>query len=207
MKKLMHILKEKATVSNVLYTVVMAVLLLVLISPDAKSLMIQGMMKVGLFQPDVPAEPQAVMASDKKVEVAPEAAFKNGAGETVKISELKGKVIFINFWASWCPPCRAEMPTIEKLYDQFKSNEDVVFLIVNADEDFSKAARYMQDHDYEMPVYVPAGNIPYVYLSGALPTTVMINKQGEMVFRHAGAADYSDPKMVEFVKKLIAGNV
>lgn len=203
----MHKLKEKATVSNVLYTVVMAVLLLVLISPDAKSLMIQGMMKVGLFQPDVPADSRAVKGADKRAEVAPEAAFKNGAGETVKISDLKGKVVFINFWATWCPPCRAEMPTIEKLYDQFKGNKDIVFLIVNADEDFSKAAQYMQDNDYEMPVYTPAGNIPYAYLSGVLPTTVMINKDGEMVFRHAGAADYSDPKMVDFIKKLIAGEV
>lgn len=206
MKKLMQYLKKKATMSNILYTVIMAVLLITLISPDAKSLMIRGMMKVGLFQPDIP-EKEAGIALDKQVQKAPEAVFKNGAGEEVKISELKGKVIFINFWATWCPPCRAEMPTIEKLYQQFKDNKDIVFLIVDADDSYAKAAQYLQDNHLDLPLYVPAGSIPYAYLSGALPTTVMINKKGKMVFRYAGAADYSDPKMVDFVKKLIAGKV
>ncbi len=164
------------------------------------------MMKVGFFNPRVPDRSQ-LEKKGNTITLAPEASFENGSGEQVKISSLKGKVVFINFWATWCPPCRVEMPTIDKLYSQFKDNEDIVFLIVDADNKYAKSKQYLADNDLDLPLFVPSGNIPYDYFSGALPTTVMINKKGEIVFRHAGAADYSDPKMVDFVKKLVAGEL
>ncbi len=205
MNKFIQKIKKKATASNIIYAVVMAFLLVVLINPDAKSLVLKGMMEVGVFSPSIPDQPQ--VGDRKEVKLAPEAAFENGAGEQVKISSLKGKVIFINFWATWCPPCRVEMPTIDKLYAKFKDNKDIVFLVVDADNKYAKSNQYLADHDLDLPLFVPSGNIPYDYFSGALPTTVMINKKGEIVFRHAGAADYSDPKMVDFVEKLIAGEL
>ncbi len=147
--------------------------------------------------------PQTTKKEDSPKYKAPEAVFENGKGEKMKISDLKGKVVFINFWATWCPPCRMEMPTINKLYEEFEENEDIVFLIVDADNNYAKSSKFASDKDYLFPIYVPSGNIPYDYFSGALPTTVMINKKGEIVFRHAGAADYSDPKMVKFIKELV----
>lgn len=157
--------------------------------------------------PNSRAEKENYSLQDPPAQSAPEAIFKNGKGEEVRISELKGKVVFINFWATWCPPCRMEMPTIDKLYKQFEDNEDIVFLIVDADNKYEKSSKFASKKNYSFPIYVPVGDIPYDYFSGALPTTVMIDKKGNIVFRHAGAADYSDPKMVKFVKELVEEEV
>ena len=191
-------IRQHLTWSNGRYGLLMILLLLLLVSPSAKSLMIQGMMKIGFFSPDLegPVETPERM---------PDAVFKNAAGERLRLTDLKGKVVFINFWATWCPPCRAEMPTIAKLYGSFKANKDIVFLIVDADDSLKKAQAYLAENNLALPVYVPEGNIPYLYFSGALPTTVIIDQAGKMAFRHTGAADYSDPKMTAFIKKLIVG--
>ncbi len=178
--------------SKKIYSVVIIITTLLIGTQNAKSAII------GNNETSVLQEEQG-----PPVTKAPDVTFKNSKGEKVKISELKGKVVFINFWATWCPPCRMEMPTINKLYKAFKDNEDMVFLIVDADNKIEKSSKFSADKGYAFPIYVPAGNIPYVYFSGALPTTVMINKTGEIVFRHAGAADYGDPKMVDFVKGLL----
>src|SRR5699024_850326 len=191
-----HLKLKSKKMSKRIYPVVIIITTLLLGTLNAKSAII-GNSEISVLQEE----------QDPPVTKAPDVTFKNSKGEEVKISELKGKVVFINFWATWCPPCRIEMPTINKLYKEFKDNEDMVFLIVDADNKSDKCSEFTADKSYAFPIYVPAGNIPYVYFSGALPTTVMINKTGEIVFRHAGAADYGDPKMVDFVKSLLEEEV
>lgn len=200
MKNIIHSIAEKISASKILYPILGIALFMLPASANAKPLPSTDII-VQKASPQ-PVKPQLLKAKALK---APEAVFENGAGEKIKISDLKGKVVFINFWATWCPPCRAEMPTINKLYAQFKDNKDIVFLIVDADNKYAKSKAYLTKNKFDLPLYVPSGNIPYDYFSGALPTTVMINKEGEIVFHHAGSADYSDPKMIAFIKKLVAG--
>jgi len=201
MKNAMDKMRRKVTILNRAFSLT-GMILLLFVGGHARSSSNLPTIKMGKTCPSVLSYPQG---ENHSLEPAPEAVFKDGKGNKVKISELKGKVIFINFWATWCMPCRAEMPTIAKLYDQFKDNADIVFLIVDADDNYARSSKYLSKKDLDLPLYLPAGNIPYVYLSGAIPTTIMINKKGEIVFRHAGAADYSDPKIIEFVKKMIEG--
>src|SRR5690606_15186932 len=126
----------------------------------------------------------------------------DGSENTISLSELKGKVVFINFWATWCPPCIAEMPSIEKLYQTFKNNKNVVFIMADMDSDYKKAQAFMDKKHFSLPVYTPASSLPQNMFSGSLPTTVIINKKGEMVFNEKGAGDYGSKKVLEYLAEL-----
>lgn len=170
-------------------------LLILLFVPDAKAMLMQGLMKVGLFSPKIEQ-------TEKTVTDLSGIVFSNGQGERVDLGNLTGKVIFINFWATWCPPCRAEMPGLSNLYQKFKNDKEVVFLFVDADGDLKKSAKYMQKNNYTMPIFKTESNIPSKIFESTLPTTVIFDKLGRLSFKHEGMADYSEQKFVDFLNKL-----
>lgn len=189
---------------NIINGLFLGFFLVLIFVPSAKALMIRGLMEIGLFRPSVEIP---------KENATPEAAadlsgisFKDASGRIVDLGNLKGKVIFLNFWATWCPPCLAEMPSVNKLYEQFKDDKDVVFILVDADSDFAKSKRFMDGKDYKMPVYAVASNIPEQIFKGSLPTTVVFDKQGRISYNEVGAANYGSPKFIDFIKKLKESN-
>ncbi|WP_316750431.1 TlpA disulfide reductase family protein [Pedobacter gandavensis] len=189
--------------SNVINVLMGALILVVLFVPSAKALMIQGLMKVGLFAPDTSIEHRKAMETEQPASLAG-IKFKDAAGKELDLGDLKGKVIFINFWATWCPPCLAEMPSVNKLYEQFKTDPDVVFIMVDADSDFPKAKKYMDRKGYQMPVFAVASRIPQQLFAGSLPTTVVLDKHGRISYHEVGAADYANKKFIDFIKQLKA---
>lgn len=185
---------------NLLFVAFFLVLIFV---PAAKALMIRGLMEIGLFRPDM-VQPET---ENKAINNLPEIKFKDATGKVVDLGSLKGKVVFLNFWATWCPPCLAEMPSVNKLYTQFKDDKDVVFILVDADSDFIKAQQYMDRKGYQLPVYNAASSIPDVIFKGSLPTTVVFDKKGRISYQEAGAANYASSKFMAFIKKLKASNI
>ncbi|TDG38040.1 TlpA family protein disulfide reductase [Pedobacter changchengzhani] len=185
----------KKNIVNTILLVLFAVLFFV---PDAKAFVLKGFINIGLFSPDIKEEKTVVPDLDG-------IKFKNAKGEIVDLGELKGKVVFLNFWATWCPPCRAEMPSINKLYTQFKDDADVVFIFVDGDGDLPKANAFMKARNYQMPVFKAESNVPNQIFSGSLPTTVIFDKQGRISLKHEGMADYSSKKIIDFLMKLKAG--
>ena len=115
------------------------------------------------------------------------------------MEELRGKVIFINLWATWCPPCIAEMPAIDELSK--KMGEQVVFLIVSMDENFKKAKDFRKRKEFSFDVYELAGSLPEMYYSQSIPSTYVISAGGKLVFTKKGMADYNTPKFQEFLNK------
>lgn len=182
----------KKYISNGIFILILCLILFV---PSAKALVIQGLMKIGLFNPDVTTE---------KVVTNPslDLRFKDRHGKVVTLNDLKGKVVFLNFWATWCPPCLAEMPSINKLYEQYKNNKDVIFVMVDADSNLEKSQGYMNARKYDMMVYQMVSSVPEQIFAGSLPTTVVFDKQGRVSFKHEGAANYNSKKFVEFMEKL-----
>jgi len=124
-------------------------------------------------------------------------------GNTVKMSAYRGKVIFLNFWATWCMPCVAELPSINKLYNQFK-NEDIVFLLIS-NENIDKVKKYKQRKNYDVPFYIndENSNIPKMYYSRGIPTTFIINKKGQVIKASSGAEDWDDKEFIETVRELV----
>ncbi|MDB4999479.1 MAG: hypothetical protein JWR76_556 [Mucilaginibacter sp.] len=151
-------------------------------------------MGVGLFQPKTEQAASSLPIKD--------VIFRDIAGRIISLSSLKGKVVFINFWATWCPPCLAELPAINTLHNKLSNNPNVVFLIVDVDNQLGKSVPFIKKYGYKLPVFETITDIPSEMLSGSIPTTLVINKQGLMVFKHEGVADYNSDKFIEYLQKL-----
>lgn len=121
-------------------------------------------------------------------------------GEKVNLNAFKGKVVLINFWATWCPPCVAEMPAFQDLYDDYK--DKVVFLFV-ANDDEEKVASFIKNKKYTLPVFYQLSKVPKELESNALPTSYILNKEGEIVVNKTGAADWNSDKVRKMLDKLL----
>lgn len=196
---------KRLTLPRIISFVVIAILLVFLISPDAKAWLSQGLMKMGLFKPDLSqVEPAAATAGEPAASRAVRSVFfQDGEGNRIDAANLEGKVVFINFWATWCPPCIAEMPSINKLYDVYRDNENIVFIMADVDNKYEQSVKFMEDKNLTLPVHVPAGEIPGDWLGGAIPTTVILDKTGAIAARHEGMADYSRKEVIDFIQELI----
>jgi thiol-disulfide isomerase/thioredoxin len=195
-------IKKYLTVSNLITAILVAFVLAMLIKPDFKGYVIQNLMKVGLFQPKVPESIGTALIETESSLENEDILFKSIDGKVVDLKDQKGKVVFINFWATWCPPCVAEMPAIQKLYTHFKGDDRVLFLLVDVDNKPDKSQKFMDKRKFDLPVYTPESTIPSILLTGAIPTTVVLNKNRKIVFRHEGTADYSNNEFVNYIKEL-----
>lgn len=122
-------------------------------------------------------------------------------GDPINLNRFRGKVIFMNFWATWCPPCIAEMPFINKLYNKIH-NKDIVFVMISTDGNLEKAKKFIQRKDFNFPVYLLAGPLPKEFVSSEIPTTFVISKNGKMVFRHKGMANYDTSGFESFLQQV-----
>ncbi|SHN39190.1 TlpA disulfide reductase family protein [Chitinophaga sp. CF418] len=190
-------LRRLFSLSNITTGIMVLFLVLVLVNPSVKAGVMQGLMKVGLFQPGMPEEVGA------ESEMASDMSFMDGDGKTFTLSSLRGKVVFLNFWATWCPPCRAEMPSINALYEKFREDKNVVFLTVDTDGNYKKANNFLKKQQYSLPLYVADSQIPGELLGRSIPTTVIINKKGQIAYRHEGAADYGNERFMSYFEKYI----
>ena len=186
--------KTKKIIGNSVFVVI----ILLLLWPTSRAYFQQGLMKIGLFKPTL-EEPEKI---DSQISVQNNISSKNDKGEIVNMNDLKGKVVFINFWATWCPPCIAEMPSIATLYERLKGNSEVVFLIVEIEGESEKANKFMAGKQLNLPVYYPNSQIPKEWLGGSIPTTLIINKHGEIATKHEGLADYSRQEVSDFIIEL-----
>jgi thiol-disulfide isomerase/thioredoxin len=184
---------SKKTIVNAIVALLFVIVLFV---PAAKAMVIRGLLEIGLFNPSITPNAKAV-----KVGLA-DIKFKDAQGKIISLADCKGKVVFLNFWAIWCPPCLAEMPAINKFYEQFKK-EDIIFIMVDADGNFAKSQAYMDRKIYQLPIYTLASDIPKSIFKGSLPTTVVFDKEGRISFQGEGAANYSSEKFTGFIEKLL----
>jgi thiol-disulfide isomerase/thioredoxin len=181
-------------ISNVLF---IGVLLLLIFSPGAKAWFLKQLLSVGLFKTEIKKE--AANAKSPAINFS----FQDENGNIISSNELKGKVVFINFWATWCPPCRAEMPSLNKLYNQFNGDNRIVFLFLNEDDNIDKAKAFLKNNNYSFPIVRRAGNITNEVFSGTLPTTVILNKEGKIIMKHEGIASYNNSSFIEELKSLL----
>jgi len=173
-------------------------LIVLLISPDAKSWVLRQIMNTGLFNAKIETNNPG---TDRLSTVAFD--FVDSEGNIQNTVSLKGKVVFINFWASWCPPCRAEFPSIEKLYSKFKDHPDIFFLMINEDDDMATAYSYLQKEKYTAPLYQTKGKVPSEIYTGVLPTTVVLGKDGSVRYHHTGFANYGSEKFMKQINELM----
>jgi len=106
-------------------------------------------------------------------------------GGQVRLSDYRGKVIVINFWATWCGPCLTEMPLLEKAMEKYKNDTEVVFLALSTDEERDDVAPFIKQHKFKLPIAF-AETLNDLYRVNSIPTTIIFNRNGEISFRQAG---------------------
>jgi thiol-disulfide isomerase/thioredoxin len=131
--------------------------------------------------------------------------IKDLKGNVVDFKEFKGKTIFLNVWATWCGPCRIEMPSIQKLYDKV-DKEKIAFVMLAVDDrdSFDKVVKFVQEKDYTFPVYVPHEFLPDQLMVRSIPTTFVVNAEGKIATQESGAANYDTEEFKKFLDGLTA---
>lgn len=119
--------------------------------------------------------------------------------QPVSFDALKGKVLFVNNWASWCGPCIAEMPSVQQLKDKLKGT-DVAFVMVSFDDEKSKAISFMEKRKHDFDIYFPGERYPF--FTSAIPATFIVDKNGKNVSQHIGIADYNNDEILNQLKAL-----
>ena len=137
-------------------------------------------------------------------DLAPDFTAKTVDGKTFALSEQKGKVVLLNFWATWCGPCVGEMPAFEKLYSEY--GEKIAILAVDCSEDENTVKQFVSDNGYTFPIaYDTDGAISTKYPTQGIPYTLVIGKDGKVKKTFLGADD-ADAQYQEY-KKAIDGVV
>lgn len=142
-------------------------------------------------EPDVIASENG-LPGDAAVNI-PSFNLKDVNGNVVNLESLKGKKVFVNLWATWCPPCRKEMPSIQKLSAEVNKN-NVAFVMLSLDDDFEKAKAYVQEQNLMLPIYYPAEPLPELFNVNGIPATFIFNEKGKLIKRVDGMDNYDSGK-------------
>lgn len=122
----------------------------------------------------------------------------------LKLSELKGSVVFINFWSTWCEPCIDELPSIELLFRRFSKYSSFELITILFKDDRQKAFRYMKEHGYTFPVYVnPDGSAAKKFNITGVPETFIIDKKGVLRDKKIGPEQWDSPIIIETLHSMI----
>lgn len=183
------------TKKDYLKYLIYAVFIGLFIWPTSRAFIQQQLMKIGFFQPKFETK-ELVKTNDK-------ASFVTLDEKVISTEELEGKVVFVNFWATWCGPCIAEMPSIQLLYNKFKDNPNVVFLLVEVDGNKEEAKKFVAKRNFNLPIVFPNSTIPSTWLDGTIPSTVILNKDGILADSKQGMYDYSGKGVEEYIQSLI----
>ncbi|KYG74532.1 thiol-disulfide isomerase/thioredoxin [Roseivirga ehrenbergii] len=126
----------------------------------------------------------------------------NEEGNKIDVRDLKGKTLFINIWATWCPPCVAEMPNINSLYNKIENKDDIVFLMISHDDEMRTAQSWVKRKGFDFPVFKLASPLPDVFETEVVPSTFVVSPEGKIVVSKTGMANYDTKRFKKYLLKL-----
>ncbi len=129
--------------------------------------------------------------------------LKTLKGGMASLEDYRGKLIFLNFWATWCPPCRAEMPSMQRLWEEFKE-EDFVILAINIQEEIKLVSSFMNERGLSFPVLLDEkGEVARSYGISGIPATFFLNPDGEIIGKAVGARDWASEESFGLIEELL----
>ncbi len=191
--------KKKESLWSKITDVLMILLIVGLIIPSTRTPILVFFKQITNFSPSVSAEDDygKLNSNDYLWTLVDE------SGQQVRLEQFGDKPIFINFWATWCAPCLAEMPSIAELQKEF--GQEVHFVFISY-EDFTKTIPLLREKQWDFKTYVPANQEPKILQSNSLPTTFIIDKHGKIVVRETGNKKWSGNSVKELLRELIKQN-
>ncbi|MGD8426399.1 MAG: TlpA disulfide reductase family protein [Balneolaceae bacterium] len=183
------------------YSVIMGIILLLYSTGyyvEVVGRLQQIVLWTGIIQPDLEQPVDIHPAADLKMPMI------SLSGEKTNLYDYRGKIIFLNFWATWCPPCVAEMPDIQSLYQSYKDQQNITFLMVSVDQDADKAKQFIRRKGFTFPVFIINGLPPAALRPSVIPSTFVIGKDGHLVLRRRGMAKYNTERFKTFLDSLMA---
>ena len=136
-------------------------------------------------------------------EVSYDFTLQDLEGKPISLSDYKGKVVFIDFWATWCPPCRLSIPYVEKLYEQYKDNEDFVVLGINLEESKEDITKFMKKQKMNYPVLLSDKKVISNYKIASIPRFFLIDRNGEIYNKYVGFAPGVEQLWQKDIEKLL----
>ena len=139
-------------------------------------------------------------------EAAPEFTFKNQAGQELSLSQLRGKVVLVNFWGTFCPPCLDELPSMQQLHRRM-INQPFEILALSVDTSWEPVNRFMKENGFTLPVYADFDKqISTLYGTHMWPETYIVDKKGKIAYKVIGPKDWTSSEVLKFLDVLVAEN-
>jgi len=126
--------------------------------------------------------------------------LKDLKGNTFNFNSSKNKVTLVNIWATWCPPCIAEMPSLQELSNDYKDKIDILIV---SNEDKEIVSKFIKSNNYDFPVYLSYGNTPESFNVRSIPRTFLLDKEGNIIIDETGAANWNSDKVRSTIDKLL----
>lgn len=153
----------------------------------------------------LPTEQQTLTPVKNRV-AAPPFELMDLEGQPQTLADLRSKVVVLNFWATWCPPCREEMPSMQRAWEKVR-DEGIVFLGVNVGEDADTVFLFLADYPVDFPLLLDVdANVIKQYPVTGLPTTYIIDPQGRITHRAVGGRDWADDQLLNTLRALRSSN-
>ncbi len=201
--------KKKSTKRTLLEYGIIALVALILyatgLHTEVIGFMQRGLLATGLITPKIETSHQNETDNELATTTTRNQADFNLTlmdedGNTLSLADFKGKAIFMNMWATWCPPCIAEMPNINNLYKEM--GREVAFVMVSLDDDFETAKAFNSRKGFDLPIYTLQSHRPAMYQSTTVPTTYVISADGQLMMTHKGMANYNTSKFKKFLEEI-----
>ena len=145
----------------------------------------------------------SLASSGMEGQKAPDFALKSSTGENLRLSEYRGDVVMINFWATWCGPCRQEMPLLDELYNRYQ-RVGFNLLGVNIDDDSRRAMQMAEELGIDFPVLFDASKeVSRLYEVEAMPVTVLVDREGTVRYVHHGYKPGYEDKYLDQIRSLL----
>lgn len=173
-------------------------LIVLLIIPQTRSFFLGGISKIrtAIFTPGLKASDGPILDATTW-----QWSLTELNGEQVQLADFQNEVILVNSWATWCPPCRAEMPSLQKLFEGYG---DKIAMILVTQEEPGVVKEYIGKKSYTFPVYLSSSAYPQAFSSRSIPTTYLVNRDGQVVYQRSGAFDWNSVKVRKFLDQLLA---
>ncbi len=169
---------------------------LFILIPATRTPIMTTVQKIKMFSPKVSETAGAPLLQEEDYSMS----FISLDGDQVKLEDFKNEVVLLNFWATWCPPCRAEMPSLQKLYDSYG---DKIKMVLVSSEDRGTIMEFLEKYNYKMPVYLQASQNSSSFPVSSIPKTYLISREGRIMLSKTGVANWNSDKFKAELNELI----